>query len=277
MYNNLYNIMIKAGNLPGYLLSCMDNDYSSLHKPFPECSFAILEDEYKNADEAFPNASGWYGIREISSMFNSPNLCLLVDYWGGGCGNYVELDDTAEYWSNPTPEELLWSAIEDTVERNGEIIRADSPIVVSFDSLEFVQQHYYEMFDAFLRNTEFELVSYDEPDEDGNCYGVVDLQGGNLGNIESDRFGSVMDVVERMDVYITDYYTDAIENNWPDANEDVFRYDYATMAQLGMLKSNDRHLCGDDFDVIDVLCNHANEIYIDGYMIWKKAHTKSRY
>ena len=58
---------------------------------------------------------------------------------------------------------------------------------------------YEELFDAWMDITEFRLLKY------GNKFGVEDLQGADLGDIQSDRFATAMEIIDRMDVYINDY------------------------------------------------------------------------
>ena len=60
-------------------------------------------------------------------------------------------------------------------------------------------------FSEMLGIMEFELNKY----HDG--YGLVDCQGGNLGNIESDRFVTASDIIDRLDHYINDYYFNDLE------------------------------------------------------------------
>jgi hypothetical protein len=62
-----------------------------------------------------------------------------------------------------------------------------------------------EVFLDFLRDIEFELVKCDEETEEG-IWALIDLQGGNLGDIESDRFNTAEDIADRLSVYIDDYY-----------------------------------------------------------------------
>ena len=56
------------------------------------------------------------------------------------------------------------------------------------------------VFAEMLNVMEFEL----RKDKDG--YYLKDLQDGNLGDIESDRFHSAATIVDRLDMYIDDYY-----------------------------------------------------------------------
>ena len=58
------------------------------------------------------------------------------------------------------------------------------------------QNKYEKLFDDFLDLTEFTLVKY----PDG--FGLKDRQGGNLGDIESDRFMNASQIADGMERYI---------------------------------------------------------------------------
>ena len=58
------------------------------------------------------------------------------------------------------------------------------------------------IFADMLNVMDFELYS----DEGG--YALSDKQGGNFGDIESDRFTSAMQIIDRLNVYLNDYYFD---------------------------------------------------------------------
>jgi hypothetical protein len=66
------------------------------NKWFPVVDFAIIdgekvEAEKMNLERIQKEASEWYGIRKIDSGFNSENLELVANYYGGGCGEYTEI------------------------------------------------------------------------------------------------------------------------------------------------------------------------------------------
>lgn len=78
-------------------------------------------------------------------------------------------------------------------------------------ALEIVNEQsmdYNKVFEEMLDVMEFELVKYD----DG--FGVIDLQGGNLGDIESDRFENAGQIMDRLDIYLEDYYFTDLDEAW---------------------------------------------------------------
>ena len=62
------------------------------------------------------------------------------------------------------------------------------------------QNRWEGLFDEFLDVIEFRLVRYP------TGWGVVDCQGANLGDIERDRFENAKSLIDRLDVYIQDYF-----------------------------------------------------------------------
>ena len=79
---------------------------------------------------------------------------------------------------------------------------------------------------------------------------VYDRQGGNLGDIESEKFNTFDDIIERMDIYHNDYIVRALEeindvnesdfDNW----EDMYKY----------LKTQEDHNCSWDVDMLGLIC-----------------------
>lgn len=65
-----------------------------------------------------------------------------------------------------------------------------------------------ELFRDMLSVMDFKLI------EEKEYFCLVDLQGGNLGDIESDQFISASQLVERLDIYITDYFLNDLEEEF---------------------------------------------------------------
>ena len=127
-----------------------------------------------------------------------------------------------------------------------------------------VRNKYESLFEGFLDLTEFTLIKC----KDG--WGLHDRQGGNLGNIEGDRFESATDIFDRMDVYINDYFLEDLENELEAYNVDMEGREIPWSAE-GWLRLKDEkefynknqryfesHMW--DFDVLDMIVNHANQI-----------------
>lgn len=64
----------------------------------PDCDFAIVCDYEESAtlEEIRDSASGWYGMKKFDAGFDSTDLCLIADYYGGGCAVISQLYDGME-------------------------------------------------------------------------------------------------------------------------------------------------------------------------------------
>lgn len=124
------------------------------------------------------------------------------------------------------------------------------------------QNEWEKMFESFLDVTEFALIKH----KDG--WGLRDLQGANLGDIEDDRFDNAQQIIDRMGIYINDYfYCDIVENildddeDWDDAKD--------LLVILGeKLDSNDlsddmRQTIDYEYDVLCMIVHYADEIDLE--------------
>lgn len=66
---------------------------SVIDSRFTECDFSIIdiEDESDDLEYIKSGASGWYGIKKLEAGFDSSDLLLLCDYYGGGCPNLIQI------------------------------------------------------------------------------------------------------------------------------------------------------------------------------------------
>ena len=82
----------------------------------------------------------------------------------------------------------------------------------------------YKMVEEVLDDMEFELLV--STSEDGTMIlKVHDLQGANLGDIESDEFENFDDLMDRFDIYYRDYYEDPICEEFGDEIGDWTTYE----------------------------------------------------
>ncbi len=201
--------------------------------PFPNCDFAVIKSKIEEIDE----------VKEVERK---------VDSW-------FELKPI----NGPPSEEKFFEFMRRITEAFGINLHYDDLLIVRFRG-EFVQYHFNRMFIDFLDLTEFDLI------KDENGYGVKDLQGGNLGNIEEDRFTNATEVIDRMDRYIFDYLVNPILMDVFNGEEQDC--DFGELAQRAITLV--KHTCGDDYDILDVLCNHGEEI--DLVEIYKRYGEKQR-
>lgn len=114
---------------------------------------------------------------------------------------------------------------------------------------------YEKLFNDFLITTDFELARY----EDG--FGLIDLQCANFGDIESDRFDSAREIFERMDMYITDYFLNDIDELLEERNIEV-TWGHSCEEYLENVKSLLPEYTF-EFDVLDMICYHYDEINLN--------------
>ncbi len=122
-----------------------------------------------------------------------------------------------------------------------------------------------EMFNTILAIEEFGLIKY----KDGT-WGLFDGQGANLGDIESDRFNTMTEILERMEIYHIDYFEESIVeyfeiynykdyvdlvnqcrekiNNDPDEWSDYSDFDLRALEFIGM--APDLEICNKPLDEV---------------------------
>ena len=119
---------------------------------------------------------------------------------------------------------------------------------------------YEKLFDEFLDLTEFSLLKHrtesDDADVGAGLFSLEDHQGANLGDIESERFETAAQILDRMDNYIQDYIVEALSDILDEAGinleEDTWE---------GLLEYRDKIPEADwDFDVLDMIINRPDKI-----------------
>lgn len=121
---------------------------------------------------------------------------------------------------------------------------------------------YEKLFDEFLDLVEFKLIKHQSEleDEDG-LWSLIDLQGANLGDIESDRFKTASDIFDRMDIYITDYFLNDIDEL---LEEKGIKATWGGSCEDYLIGARD--LLPDaawEFEVLDMICYHTDEINLE--------------
>lgn len=138
------------------------------------------------------------------------------------------------------------------------------------------------LFADMLDLMEFRLI------KDENGYGLIDLQGGNLGDIQSERFSSGAEIAERLDRYLYDYYIRGINEGLETIDEDR-RYtsndEYENIHTLLDMRNNPvskeflnfikeyEH----DLDTLDMAFNYPEMVVLENLpseLIIENPHTK---
>lgn len=129
------------------------------------------------------------------------------------------------------------------------------------------QNKWEKLFDEFLELTEFALIrhknDYNEITDEYGHWSLIDYQGANLGNIEGDRFENANQILERMDVYIHDYIITDIEELAEENNIDLSDWDNWGWDELLSYRDKFPQDCQYEFDLLDMICNHFEEINLE--------------
>ena len=132
------------------------------------------------------------------------------------------------------------------------------------------QKNWTDVFENFLDLIEFDLIK--TKDEDGkDAYALVDRQGANLGDIESERFKNAWEIFERLEAYILDYLVTPIEENLLEVGvECPWRFsDIIKLVRSEEFKNEHPDLWkgynedSSDIDMLDMIANHPEEIELD--------------
>lgn len=150
-----------------------------------------------------------------------------------------------------------------------------------------VQQNKWEgLFESFLDTTEFSLIHYEygktsENDEDTVGYwSLEDRQGANLGGIEGDVFVNAEQIIDRMNVYINDYFYRDLEeeaNSYglkiPDEDDLAKKYGETVywrgtaywLAIREELGENHQFIKDHQYalDILDMIANHMEDINLN--------------
>lgn len=131
---------------------------------------------------------------------------------------------------------------------------------------ELTPNEHEEHFKSFLSMTDFELVK-----NENGTYGLKDLQGAPLGDIEDCEFSSADGVIERMDGYIQDsLVSDIGELMGEDCPTEWDNYaDFSEKCRT-IIENNPDNFKSSDLDfelkVLDTLCFHSEAISL--YNVW---------
>lgn len=101
----------------------------------------------------------------------------------------------------------------------------------------------YKNITELLGLYEFEIIVNDD-----FTLSLKDLQGGNLGNIESEKFNNFDDIIDRLDNYHYDYIVRALEEEYNISESDYNDWEH----MYRYLKSNNKKSW--DIDMLGLIC-----------------------
>lgn len=111
---------------------------------------------------------------------------------------------------------------------------------------------YEELFNEVLDIIDFELIKYK------NGWGLIDKQLADLGDIESERFDNVVKLVDRLEMYIEDYFVEEIRIEVEELAEMTWKEIIDTAPnELDQQQSEAYKF---NLLVLDMICNHKDEI-----------------
>lgn len=99
---------------------------------FTDCDFCIVEGEDLDRElvDIRRDASGWYGVKQIDAGFDSQDLVLVCDYYGGGCPCLVQVWSGMDDYKDGIKAAILKAFLE--MLNIQESARADTMVVVDF-------------------------------------------------------------------------------------------------------------------------------------------------
>ena len=122
-----------------------------------------------------------------------------------------------------------------------------------------------ELFIDFLEMTEFYLRrKVDENDVD--CYGLVDGQHANLCDIESEFFHSASEILSRMETYEYDYIICDLQEC---ATQELIYDQWIDLLKYRHIMPHNQYA----FDLIDMICNHPQDININKVYNYLNSYT----
>lgn len=108
----------------------------------------------------------------------------------------------------------------------------------------------FDLFNNFLKCMEFGLMY----NQQTKRISLVDLQGGNYSQIEKEEFTSLSDIIDRLEVYIDDYFVKDLCNEL-NIKEDSFK-DYKELVVIA--EKIDYERAKFDIEILQMIINGCN-------------------
>lgn len=125
-YNNME--IITVAEMATKIHEKLNGEYHSGIR-FNGVDFVLCDpDDEETLEEIYHTAGGWWGVKKIEMGFDSSDLILGVDYYGGGCARILQLWSGCESFN---PVEMILETILESVECS-EIIHRTSKVLVEW-------------------------------------------------------------------------------------------------------------------------------------------------
>ena len=123
------------------------------------------------------------------------------------------------------------------------------------------QNKWEQLFDEWLDLSDFTLIkhknNYNRLTDEYGHWSLIDNQGGNIGNIEGDRFENAAAILDRMEIYLEDYIATPLEEELVRRgvnSEELYSFE-EVLVYRSKLPDNQW-----DFDILEMVCYHADDI-----------------
>lgn len=95
------------------------------------CDFAERSDETEiSLREVAETSKAWFGIERIPSRFDTNDICLYADYYGGGCFEACCIPNDFSEYNHVFP--CVMKMILDSMRHNGYVVDANTSLIVEF-------------------------------------------------------------------------------------------------------------------------------------------------
>ena len=227
----------------------IDNGYKTTFK-FSDDLYQIKQDDIKKVEVVAMTQDDIYRTDVDVQVYIDIDDNMDLIY----CGTYTN--------SNDVKDVAMVEKIVNDWMRTGKTVKT---IKEDFMMEDTMKKDYNKLFSEFLDLIEFQLVengddSYTDAngDEHYGKWSLIDLQGGNIGGIEARRYTNATDMIEDLDIYIDDYIFNSIIDSLKDAGIQSSYSDYRILRYRDELPDSEW-----DFDVLDMIANHADEIDLE--------------
>lgn len=132
---------------------------------------------------------------------------------------------------------------------------------------------YEQLFNDMLSMLDFTLIKnendYNEKTDECGIWSLEDDMCCNYGDIEGDRFNSALGIIDRLDMYLNDLLIADMEDEF-----DVDTSVYSSWGEMVEKRADFPEGCQWHLDIMDMICNHANEIDLNNCKFEEKKEIK---
>ena len=233
LYDNEYDELLKRANI-----TANENDTVNVY-------FTVIADDVQNPFV--------YNVKcEITYNDGSDSAVFVLDE--SEKADIVEaMNKYAQERDNKSLDSLLLEARSYAIEYNDNTLSS----------------FYTEIFSAMLETMEFSLDKHYCRETNSVSYSLYDLQGANLGDVQSEEFCNATEIIDRLDTYLGDYYFNDLEDECNDpATSDFTADDWVQYLDAhDDLKASYLH----EYDVMKMISSYSDKVNVD--IAFRDCHT----